>query len=313
MNMLHPKIKTLLALCFLATLNLSAEMTFDGVVTHPVELSALSHFGALFEQEPVIQGDRSKGTIELRDRKEDTKDGGSLAFTIEDGQVIAVRGNRARLHDAQFAWFGAFESLRSIKLDHNFDDKTTEEIEFDGSGLSALSSSNTLEVVRLAGGSFGDAGAQAAAQLPHLKELIIFHTQVTDAGIQHLQDHPSLEKLVLGPAYAEDGITNVSMAPLAAIPNLRDVTLNEMILTWEEGLEHLVAGNDHFERIDLARSAIPPKDLAKLREAMPETTIEHIGYSELIEQLDNGTLKFGGRLKKNIPAEMLSAMRAAAN
>lgn len=293
------------------TAQLQAADSVADLVNDPIEQSALSHFANLFENPPKISGDPASGEIQLEKRKEDKKGSGSLKFKVEAGHVVSAQGNRAALSDDQFSWFQPFSQLQAIKLDHNFDNKQTEAIEFDGSGLEALTGLEKLTVIRLAGGNFADPGAAAAAKIEALEELVVFHTQVTDAGLKHFENHPSLQVLVLGPAYAENGITNDSMATLANIPKLKEVSLNEMILTWEGGLENLVPGKDHFEVINFARSAIPPQDLARLREAMPETTIEHIGYQELLNQFDEGTLKFGGRLKRNVPEQLLQQMRLA--
>jgi len=300
-----------LATMLTASASLRAEdATLESVLPDPEERAAVEKVLAYHGVEPEINAGGRQPTVALYNEA----DRNSIRFVIdgESQRITSIRSNRSGLHNEHFVWFQPLDELEALFMDHTFDNKRTEEIEFDGSGLDALAGLEKLTFLRFPGGAFADAGAEAVARMPRVEELIVFHTEISNAGLGALSEHPSLRMIQLGPAWRPELVTPEGFAHLAAMPALEEINLAEIRLYWEDGLEHLAAAKDRIRKIDLKNCAVLPEDLAKLRAAMPDTEIEYIGFEEFIRQYDDGSLKFGGKLKREVDPAYIEKIRAAA-
>ena len=93
----------------------------------------------------------------------------------------------ARVGDAGMPAMATLGSLKRLNLDHV--GYPEENVALTDKGVQELAKLNNLEWIHLGKTQVGDAGLEALATLPNLKELIItFCPNVTDAGVKKLQD-----------------------------------------------------------------------------------------------------------------------------
>ena len=291
------------------SLSSADSVSLSDILPDAEEREAIRQIGEVLQAQPEISASRKGATISFRNEEKRS----TVRFSVdrETNRVTQVRSNRSGLHNEDFQLFTAFTQMHTMLMDHTFDNKKTEEVEFDGSGLSALAGLENLRTLRFPGGAFGDPGAVAVAKLPQITELIVFHTELSNEGLKALENHPSLRSITLGPGWRQELITSQGLESLAAMPALEEIHLAETQLFWEDGLEHLVTAKDRLKTINFKNCAVLPSDLVKLRRAMPDTTIEHIGAAEFIRQYDDGSLKFGSKLKRSIDPDFLAKIRAA--
>lgn len=95
--------------------------------------------------------------------------------------------------------------------------------------------------------------ARSSVQWLHLS-----NTQISDQGMQHLRDHPTITNL-----HAPHALTDAGLASIATIPNLKMLDLNGTQVTGS-GLAHL-AGHANLANLGLGRLAIHPGDLTHLQ------------------------------------------------
>lgn len=244
---------------------------------HPEEQAALQQLAAHYQNPPEESTSRGARVIALSGPKLDPqhKGGFRLVLDKDSDRVVEVTGNRAALPDEAFRHFAAFPQLRKLVLhhQHNFD-KALDPPPFDGSGIAALAPLEHLERVVLPGGAFSNAGLAAAAKLPQLEELSVFHTRIDDEGLAALAGHPSLRSLNIG-QMGSDELTGASLVHLAKIPGLEELIFRETYATWDGGLKELVALKDTLKTLDLNQTVVPDADIAKLREALPDTEVRY--------------------------------------
>jgi len=254
------------------------------VLPHSSENSAWLEIASRFQTlgTVVLAADGKPSSIKVEVLKGYDQSGSYCQVSLdkETGHVIGVQANLAGFHNDEFASFKAFPQLKSLKLFHNgiWQDKSLPEDQYDAKGISQLNSLQHLEVVILAGGHLSDAGMQAVASLPHLRELGMWHVPVTDVGIAHLANHPTLESIRIAPGWSRR-ITNASLETLATCPNLEDLNINETHLTFEDGAAFLVQREQPLKRIDLRACVIDSAEVERLREAFPDTEIAWEGLA----------------------------------
>lgn len=283
---------------------------------HADEQAAWEKIADRFTGKPEAKQDRQGRLqrIEVRGFKLDKPDKGWARVTLdpETGHVIEVASDRAGFTNDEFQLFMPFKHLHKLTLWHNknFHDKDAPVENYDASGLKYLKELPKLQRITLAGGGFGDEGMRAAAELPHLKYLGMWHCRVTDAGIAHLEKHPAFESIRLGPFWAER-ITDKSLASLASCPQIKEISLSESYLTYENGLKHLVAVKETLQLLDLRNSLLEPADVEKIKAALPETEVrwEGLAAGGAILQASGWHL---GKAKKWMPPELIErALKAA--
>ncbi len=239
-------------------------------------------------RKPHIERD-GKGTVKwvgFYDEEKKKGDFYSGSLTFEAGRVVKMTFNNANFTNEDLKQMAGFTQLRVITAWHNGWDKQkdSDKSVYSGAGLIHLKGSR-VESVNFGGSWFNDEGVRAAVGVPSLRELIIYHTRVTDAGLAALAKDDHIRLLRGGPQYSMK-ITGAALASVASMKAIEDVEFNETILTWEGGLKHLVALKGRLKRFACNQGLIAPEDLEKLRAALPDTKIEYVeAESKFIDQM----------------------------
>lgn len=274
----------------------------DSALRIPEEQAAWKAIAARFTEAPKVKTDSAK-TQELAVsglRTGKPGDAGSASVTVDkaSGHVIAVTANGANFNDAEIASFAAFSELNNLALFHNSG--------FTGSGLASLANLKKLERITLAGGSLEDAGMRELAKFPALRELRVFHSKFTDAGVIAFQNNPTLEYIWIGPQWTSRQ-TDKSIAALATCPKLKKLAVDQTWLTWEGSLKALAARTTPLADIDFVNCIIEPADMEKLRQATPSAKIAWKGFGSGAEELQKAWIKSAA--EQWIPKELLERVR----
>lgn len=314
--MFHSASGRFCVLIFIVTLplRLSAQEAVNWAA--PAEQAAWEQIAGRFTGEPEYKRNR-QGTveqIEVRGFQHDPKEGSwaRVRFDRETGRAVEISSNRAAFTNEEFRLFRPFSELQRLTLWHNsnFHDRNIPIEHFDASGLKYLKDLKHLERITLAGGGFDDAGMRAAAEIPQLKYLGMWHVRVSDAGMSALRNHPGLEEIRLGPFWSKL-ITDATIAHLVTCPRLKKLSIGETWLTYEQGLKHLERRAQPLETLELSNSLIAPEDVARLRRHLPDTEIKWSGLSAGGKVLSESGWHLG-KAKKWMPAELISAALTAA-
>lgn len=191
----------------------------------------------------------------------------------EQGRVVKAVFNKPMFKNEDLAKLAGFKHLQELTAWHNFDTlKKQEDNPYSGAGLTAFAG-KSLASVNFGGSLFDDAGVTAAAKTPNLKTLIIYHTRVTNAGLQSLQADNHIEYLRLGPQFSLR-IDDAALKPLATMQALKHLEINETRLTWDGGLHELVKLKDQLQKLTFQQAWIEADDLNKLRAALPDVEIK---------------------------------------
>ncbi len=209
----------------------------DSALRFPEEQAAWKAIAARFVEAPKVKADSAK-TTELAVsglRASTPPSAASASITIDktSGHVVAVTANAANFSDDEISSFAAFSELNNLALFHNSG--------FTGAGLASLVKLKKLERVTLAGGSLDDVGMRELAKFPALRELRVFHSKFTDAGVAAFRDNPTLEYIWIGPQWSSRQ-TDKSIATLATCPKLKKLAIDQTWLTWEGSLKALAHG-----------------------------------------------------------------------
>ena len=115
--------------------------------------------------------------------------------------------------------------------------------EFTGKGLLALKDNPTFKSIEFGGmSSIDDVSVGYFAQLPHLRSIGIFHVMNTRASLPLLlEKNPLIEEFALNPHFQPSRLTAEDIALLTPWKNLSKLSLNDMVLPYENGLSHLTA------------------------------------------------------------------------
>lgn len=167
--------------------------------------------------------------------------------------------NQTQLSDGGYRHFAQFPKLRALALFH----PSWAQKDFTGAGLAHLKGHRNLERLTFAGSTAGDAALEAIGQLDQLKEFSTWHTAQTQAGNQHLLGLKHLTFLKLGqrlpkgkeapPSFDRTTIALLAkmaslerlelfearfsaadLAPLQALPNLRQLKIHTVDISPEE-------------------------------------------------------------------------------
>jgi hypothetical protein len=179
-----------------------------------------------------------------------------------------------------FGWIAALPELRVIRIDHNtpVPKSPVPKEHYDGSGIIALRSGK-LESLGI-GHAFSNAGMAAAAQIPSLKKIHIFHSLVTDEGTASLKGHAALEDVQFDPA-GRPQIGPATFATLATLPRLKRVAMHETFVKWEDGFSHLKPLSGQINAISLVKTLILPADLERLRIEFPNAQLTTATLAEV--------------------------------
>jgi hypothetical protein len=275
----------------------------DATLRFPEEQAVWKAIAARFTEPPKVKTDSAK-TLELAVtgvRGSKTPDAGSASVTVDksSGHVIAVTANAANFSDAEISAFAAFSELNNLTLYHNSG--------FTGTGLANLAKLKKLERVTLAGGSLEDVGMRELAKFPALRELRVFHSKFTDAGVEAFRNHPTIEYIWIGPQWSSRQ-TDKSIAALATCPKLRKLAIDQTWLTWDGSLKDLAARKTPVAEIDFVNCIIEPADVEKLRQATPSSKITWKGLGSGAEELQKPWIKTVA--EQWIPKPLLERVRA---
>ncbi len=144
-----------------------------------------------------------------------------------------------------------------------------------GKGLLALKGNRSFTSIEFGGmQSIDDETVGILAELPHLRAINIYHTLNTRKSLPLLvKKNPLIEEFALNPHFQPDRFSAADIALLAPLKNLRELSLNDMVLPYEDGLAHLKALTG-LEKLHLEWSIYTDADLAKLRAELPSVEIK---------------------------------------
>lgn len=214
-----------------------------------------------------------KGLKELTLYNKCTLDDANLALIGDLPNLEKVGIDGATFSDSGMKHMAGWKSLKTMTFFHELNKK-----EFTGAGLTHLKDLPNFESFGCGGSPFTDAGMEAVARLPHLKDLRVWHTMNTDAGTAKLKDATNLRSVWLAPQFTTR-ITDESLARLADVKSLEEVRITETKLTWDAGLQHLIA-LPKLKKLNLDETDITDADLAKLKEELPKVEVSRKAPTE---------------------------------
>ncbi len=129
-----------------------------------------------------------------------------------------------------------------------------------------------LQTLFLDGSQITDAGLKHLEGLTKVTELYLNHTEITDAGLEHLEGLTTLRRLDL----IETQVTDAGLEHLEGLTNLEWLYLSDTQITDAglAGLEHL-EGLTNLERLDFRRPQVTDQGVKRLQEALPNCKIRH--------------------------------------
>jgi len=189
----------------------------------------------------------------------------ALLSKLESLEELAIDG--AKITDDGLKALVSMKSLRKCTLYHVLGKE-----KFTGAGIARLAALPRFESFGCGGSSFNDEGMAACAKLPLLRELRIWHTMATDAGVAKLTGMTSLKLVHLGPQFTPR-ITDASVASLSTIKSLETVSVMETRLSWDKSLSKM-KDLPALKLLELQQDEISEADLAKLQSAMPKVKVD---------------------------------------
>lgn len=279
------------------------------VLTDPRDRSTFAWLAKHIGGEPKVSG-RDNSSISFENAE------ASCRLTLDEaGRVVGLRTNKAGFNNDDLVQLAGFRHLTQVGNDHNFDHEgpngyRTGPNPMSGAGWIAFKD-HGITHFRIAGCNFDGDGLRAVAQFPELQHLDVFHTRVSDQDLEALRGHPTLESFNSGPMW-DDKISNATLAVLGTLPQLKRFKIVETYLSYDGGFEHIVKFGDQLETIELGNTVVPAADLARLRQAVPETAIEQKSMAEIGQLILDNWKGADRKLSEWAPAEVLEAYRTAA-
>lgn len=150
-----------------------------------------------------------------------------------------------------------------------------------GSGLAPLATLPHLTDLVIAGSRITDAAVEAIVQMKSLESLEIFHCwRLSDAALLRLRELPKLRHLAVGSVRGEpkgsEGVhvNDALVRTLSTMPTLESLSLSEGILSYEASLKTLKK-LPLLKKLELSEVELPPGDLEKLQADLPGIVIKH--------------------------------------
>lgn len=190
----------------------------------------------------------------------------ALLSPLESLEELQIDG--AKFTDDGMKAMASLKSLRKCTFFH-----VLMKEKFTGAGVAHLAGLPALETFGCGGSSFNDEGMAACATLPKLRELRVWHTMATDAGVAKLSGMTTLKVVHLGSQFTPR-ITDASVLSLSAIKSLETVSVMETRLSWEKSLSGL-KGLPSLKLLELHFDEISDEDLAKLRSEFPGVKVDY--------------------------------------
>lgn len=197
-----------------------------------------------------------------------------------NGRVLALIGNGPWLRDESLRALKGMSELRFISFDHNgFLRNHPMSPLYSGVGFDALSDSKLVEIKLTLG--INDAGMEQAAKIKGLKSFTVVHSQVSEAGVNFFEGHPTLESF----AVAEMGnVSEAALASIAKMPKVEHVGFHEAFVTYEGGFKHLLAMKGRLKTLDLSMSLVNAADLERVQADHPDAKIITITPAEIVKR-----------------------------
>ncbi len=138
------------------------------------------------------------------------------------------------------------------------------------SQLAQILAVKSLERIDLRGTRITDEGVARLKELPNLKCLILWSTNISDRGLEHVVQNKSITFLAIPGGISDDG-----MALLSQLPNLESLDLQECIHLGEDGFKH-VEQLKQLKTLMLNRTFPAPQvSVERLRQALPNCHIHN--------------------------------------
>jgi len=164
--------------------------------------------------------------------------------------------------DKGLAMLANLPELKSINIDHG----TT----INGSGLAAFAGKK-LEKFNIGGSKVDDAGMAGIGKVSQLKDLTIRHVHISSVGFANFGKITGLKQMTYSAGF-HIRVTEADLQKLTGLKELQDLTLSEMVLTYDGGLAYLKP-LQQLKKLTLNLVAITDADLAKLKADHPDAKI----------------------------------------
>jgi hypothetical protein len=172
--------------------------------------------------------------------------------------------DNSSLTEAGLAVLKDMKQLKSLGLSHA--------LALKGPGLAAIANHPALTSVSVGGTGIGDPAMAPIASIKQLTRLGLNHDQITDAGFAALANHPALETLMYSPQMTPR-LTDESLKTVATLKALRELTINDTVLTYDGGLR-LLKQLPNLQKLTLGKVGLSEADLAKLKTDLPKVDIK---------------------------------------
>jgi len=184
-------------------------------------------------------------------------------------EVEGFSTNGMAVTDAGLASLRTFKELRRIALFHPGK-------QFTGKGFASFEESEKLESLTVAGSAeFADDGMDAVCKLTNLREFRMWHTGVSNAGMQKLGGLKGLKALTLGQCLSNTkppALTNDTLVVIAGLSKLESLTLQEARLSLSSLLQ--LKALSSLKKLNLDGIEITEADVAELRKQLPHTEVK---------------------------------------
>ena len=207
-----------------------------------------------------------------------------LARLSKIKSIQSIYFNGPLITDAGLSAPNNMPNLESFSVDHS--------TKITGSGLPSLKDAPKLTALGFGGCIIDDRGATDLAQLTHLKQVKLGHVRITRKTLPRLAALADLEKLEITPNWDPAYYTAADFAALAPAANLRELEIHDMVLPWDNGLDHLTALKS-LKTLNLFWCYTTEADLAKFKAAMPNVKLD-VRNPAGVERLD----KFNERVRQ---------------
>jgi hypothetical protein len=173
--------------------------------------------------------------------------------------------NGPLITDAGLVALNNMPNPESFSVDHS--------TKITGSGLPALKDAPKLTALGFGGCIIDDRGAADLAQLTHHKQVKLGHVRITRKSLPILAKLPDLERLEITPNWDPGYYTAADLAAFGLAGKLRELEIHDMVLPWDNGLDHLTALKS-LKKLNLFWYYATDADLAKFKEAMPGVKLD---------------------------------------
>jgi hypothetical protein len=192
-------------------------------------------------------------------------DDAALARIAKLPAIETLFFNAPAITDAGLAVLATMPKLRSFGVDHSS--------RITGSGLAPLKGRSAFTTLHFGGCIVGDEGVKTISQLVQLEDIGLGHTRITRACFPLLASMPALARLEITPNWDPLYYTAADFAAFSSMKRLRELELHDMVLPWEDGLDHLkpIAS---LATLKLYWCYLSAADAAKLKAALPAVAVD---------------------------------------